>query len=218
MLTGSVNSVKVVDMTITITASLNELEKIEQTKEYLENCLTQQGQAKETLELIEFYKNLSETEGIPLKTIIERLTCIGKKASDIKSLIDKCKLSSKSVEQAKYLIDIYNAFTDLVKSDWDYFPPTAIEALKDLQKDTEKSKYELTWGLRNSILLLFKRSSNGENLLSVYKKAAMNLGYAISEAVERDKEDAIDLEVARAAEKETDTISWDEIKRELNLP
>lgn len=218
MLTGSVNSIKVVDMTITIAASLNEIEKIDQTREYLENCLTHQGQAKETRELIEFYKNLSDTEDIPLKIIIERLTYIGKQASNIKSLIDKCKSSPKVVEKAECLINIYNAFTDLVKSDWDYFPPKAIEALKDLQKDTEKSKYELGWGLINSILLLFTRSSNGENLLSVHKKAAMNLGYAISEAVERDREDAIDLEVARAAEKETDTISWDEIKRELNLP
>ena len=32
------------------------------------------------------------------------------------------------------------------------------------------------------------------------------------------KEDALDLKVACAAEKETDTISWDKLKSELNLP
>lgn len=215
MLYGKTNRLKVEEMTSTIAASFNEIEKIEQIRNHLKNCLDKSQQSQDPTEVIKYYLELSEAEGISLEDIVDRLISIGEKAEQIKILINKYREYEKFTDQALYLVDIYKVFSDLVKNDWDYLPPKAIDNLRDLQKDTEKSLSCLGLGLIDSISLLLRRSSNGENLLCVYRREFMHLVDAISEAMERDEEDALDLEVARAAKEEArakGTVPWETIK------
>ncbi|OUL35117.1 hypothetical protein BV372_12240 [Nostoc sp. T09] len=202
-------------MTSTIAASLNELEKLEQIRQHLENCLTKTKQIDQTAELIKFYIELSEVEGISLEKIIDELISINKKSSEIKTLISECWSAKCKRSQIRILIKIYRLFTELVTDHWDYLPPKAIESLKNIKEEIEKSGGTVELSMVHTILLVLTRSSNGENLQKAYKEASLGLANAISEAIEQDIEDALDLEVARAAEQEArreGTIPWEVVK------
>ncbi|MEB3149707.1 MAG: hypothetical protein VKL60_11870 [Sphaerospermopsis sp.] len=205
-------------MTSTIVArlnSINELEKLEQTRQYLENCLKKSEEVDQKAELIKFYVELAEVEGISLEHIVKQLNIIVEKASEIKVLISQVKSTKKLKSQAEILINIYKLFTELVKNYWMYLPPKAVESLKALKEEIEKCGGRAGLNCTGSILLVLNRSSDGENLLHAYRKSSLGLANAISDALEQDLEDALDMEVARAAEEEArrkGTVSWELVK------
>ncbi|MBW4564400.1 MAG: hypothetical protein KME32_25310 [Mojavia pulchra JT2-VF2] len=203
-------------MTSTIAASLSEIEKIEQVREHLENCLNQKEQSDISAELAEFYIELSEIEGISIQEVIEKLRAVTEKASEIKTLIKQLKDSKKIVDKIRNLILIYDIFSEIIESYWDYLPPKATKTLSELQHDLKRRLREFKWvSVIDSILLLITRSTTGESLSTVYSKSVLRLVNAISEAVEQDTENSIDVEVVRAAKEEADregTIPWEYIK------
>jgi hypothetical protein len=111
---------------------------------------------------------------------------------------------------------------DFVDSFWDILPPYCREELKELAFELlEEVKSENWWfNLIARIELFFPSLRSGKNLFAIFRDTTELLIASILNAAEQEDEDMKDLEDARAARMEArieGTISWDQLKADLNL-